>query len=109
MNIRILATAGLAALLPLAAGAQSPTAETAPVEATPLWLDVACARPELPKQQDFARLAGIDNFGQAYALRSRTMVNVQHHCQAGAQTVRLVMQADAPLDRRVAVVVRQAR
>ena len=94
----------LALLLPYAAAAATPTTETGPVEVGPSWIDVTCMRPALPAQQDFARLAGIANFGQAYALRNRAMVDVQRHCQKGTQAVRLVIKASGAVDRRVAVV-----
>lgn len=83
----------LAALLPLAAGAETPATQTAPVEVAPLQIIVQCARPALPNQQAFARLAGIDNFGQAYAARNKAMLQTQRECKQGASAVQLVQVA----------------
>jgi hypothetical protein len=71
----------LAALAPLAAHASPP----------PAAITVDCARPSLPSQQDIARLTGVDNFGQAYAVRARLMAQAQRACQSPVGKVQLVV------------------
>jgi hypothetical protein len=92
-------TSILVALLVVAA-AQTAFAQ----EAKPAVIEIDCAHINLPNQQDFARLAAIDNFTLAYNMRSRTMVRVQRSCQANGGTLLLVIEPTAPtLDRRVAI------
>lgn len=79
-------------LLPMLA-LSSPCAFAADA-APPLAID--CDHVHLPAQQAFARVAGIDNFGQAYAARARTMVRVERMCQQGTSTVLLVTQPASP-------------
>lgn len=86
MNVSNLAKTlalAIAAAIPLAALASPPQ----PVEIT-----VDCAHPALPSQQEFARFTGIDNFGQAYAMRARTMIRAQRACKNGAGQVRVVLE-----------------
>ena len=93
-------TSILLPLLLVAAAASSAFAE----EAKPAVIEIDCAHINLPNQQDFARLAAIDNFTLAYSMRSRTMVRVQRSCQANGGTLLLVIEPTAPtLDRRVAI------
>lgn len=80
MNLRLLPST-LIALLPLAAAA-------APSQTPAVLVD--CARPVLPTQRAVAEMAGIANLGQAYALRTRLMLDVQRACKSGAGQVRLV-------------------
>jgi hypothetical protein len=87
------ATALVAALLPLAATAAPPATETTPVQVGPLQIFISCAEPELPNQVAFARLAGLDNAGQAYAARTKAMVQTQHECKRGFSAVQLVQVA----------------
>lgn len=65
---------------------------------------IDCDHIALPSQQDFARIAGSDNFGQIYARRARAMADVQRGCQKGAARVMLVLDRHAPDARRVTVV-----
>jgi hypothetical protein len=63
-----------------------------------------CAHPVLPTQQQVARLTGIDNFTQAYAARTRLLLNAERSCkQLQADTVVLVFEPVVPArERRVA-------
>ncbi|KRA17071.1 hypothetical protein [Lysobacter sp. Root604] len=89
----------LATALALAA---SPAFATPPQAAA---LSIDCARPALPDQQAVARLTGIDNLGQAYAVRARLMADVGRACRrAGAQRVRIVLAEQAGDARRLAAV-----
>ncbi|RDZ26545.1 hypothetical protein DX914_16285 [Lysobacter silvisoli] len=64
--------------------------------APPAALTVDCQRPALPRQQALAQLTGIDNLGQAYAVRSRLMAQAARACQrTGTQQVRIVSQPAA--------------
>lgn len=92
-----LATLSLAAALALIA---APAAATPP-QAMSLLID--CERPALPDQQAVARLTGIDNLSQAYAVRARLMADASRACQrAGARQVRLVLAPQAGDARRLA-------
>ncbi len=41
---------------------------------------IDCQRPQLPSQQAVARLTEVDNFGQAYAMRTRLMADARRAC-----------------------------
>jgi len=86
MNVSTLAKTlalALAATMPLSALASPPQ---------PVEIVVDCAHPALPSQQEFARFTGIDNFGQAYAMRARVMIRAQRACKRGAGQVRVVLE-----------------
>jgi uncharacterized protein len=94
-----LATLSLAAALVLIA---APAAATPP-QAVSLLID--CERPALPDQQAVARLTGIDNLSQAYAVRARLMADASRACHRdGARHVRLVLAPQAGAARRLAAV-----
>ncbi|KRD72484.1 hypothetical protein [Lysobacter sp. Root983] len=96
MKLTVLSLAAALALAVL------PAAATPPQDATLL---IDCARPALPDQQAVARLTGIDNLGQAYAVRARLMVDVGRACRrAGAQRVSIVLAPQAVDARRLAAV-----
>jgi hypothetical protein len=97
---RAMKTTSILVPLLVVAAAQTALAE----EAKPAVIEIDCAHIDLPTQQDFARLAAIDNFTLAYNMRTRTMVRVQRSCQANGGTLLLVIEPTAPtLDRRVAI------
>ena len=80
MNVRI-ATCLLLGALPLAAIAAEPAA-----------IEIDCHAPRLPSQQAVADLLGYHNLGQAYAARSRLMLDAQRSCkQLGGARVRIVL------------------
>ncbi len=79
----------LAALL-LSVATFAAAAQPAPDPMAPS-ITIDCQRPLLPSQQAIARLTGIDNMGQAYAVRTRLMVDTQRACQRNAGLVRLVL------------------
>ncbi|HEY5852188.1 MAG TPA: hypothetical protein VIT62_15680 [Lysobacter sp.] len=85
----------LAVAVPGAAVAQSVTDAVAPV------ITIDCQRPLLPSQQAIARLTGLDNPGQAYAARTRLMIDTQRACQGNAVIVQLVL-ARPPSTQRLA-------
>lgn len=87
-----------AAALALAAALAAAPATASPPE--PVTITVDCARPTLPGQQAIARLTGVDNFSQAYAVRARLMGDAKRACQS-ASKVQLVLGA-APEARRLA-------
>jgi hypothetical protein len=87
-----------AAALAFAAGLAPAAATASPPE--PVTITIDCARPALPSQQAIARLTGVDNFSQAYAVRARLMGDAKRACQS-ASKVRLVLDA-APEARRLA-------
>lgn len=77
----------------------------APALATPpppsLLID--CAHPVLPDQQAVARLTGLDNLGQVYAVRARLMADAGRACHRdGAQRVRIVLAPTAERERALA-------
>lgn len=78
----------------------------APAAATPpqtVSLLIDCERPALPDQQAVARLTGIDNLSQAYAVRARLMADASRACHRdGAQRVRIVLAPPAGDARRLA-------
>lgn len=80
MNAKIPALALIVAL-PLCATAAQPE---------PAGITMDCARPALPSQQQVARLAGLDNFGQVYAARERLMRQGLRACERGARQVVIV-------------------
>lgn len=91
---RLMAAASASALLlAWSAQAQTPAAQTEPVQVAGVRIVIDCARPALPKQQAFAQLAGIANFSQAYAARAKAMLQSQHECQRGYSAVELVQVA----------------
>jgi hypothetical protein len=91
--------------LPLVLASVSPAAFAD--ETRPGAIEIDCAHISLPAQQDYARIAGIDNFSQLYVVRNRAMIRVQRSCQQGAQTLLLVFEPAAPDPRqRVALVQR---
>ncbi|MGO4221555.1 hypothetical protein AB4Y64_06825 [Lysobacter sp. TAF61] len=75
----------LALLVPAAAAAQVADDATAPT------ITIDCQRPLLPSQQAIARLTGVDNPGQAYAVRTRLMIDTQRACQRSPGIVQLVL------------------
>jgi hypothetical protein len=79
------------ALALLLAAALPTIAVAAPPEAVTVMID--CQRPQLPSQQAIARLTGVDNFGQAYAVRARLMVDSQRACQNNVGAVQLTLSA----------------
>lgn len=81
-----IAAALFAAILPLCAQASQP-------QLIPLVVD--CANPVLPSQHDVARFTGIDNFAQAYAVRTRLLQQSARECRRGVASVTLVLK---PLD-----------
>ncbi|SFL09560.1 hypothetical protein [Lysobacter sp. cf310] len=94
MNLSALSLAAALALAALPAAATPPQAAT---------LLIDCERPALPDQQAVARLTGIDNLGQAYAVRARLMAEAGRACQrAGTQQVRIVSAPPATDARRLA-------
>jgi sugar/nucleoside kinase (ribokinase family) len=66
---------------------------------------IDCARPVLPSQEEVSSLTGIENFGQAYAARSRLMEQGLRACKRGAKQVVIVSPSqprpDAPAVARV--------
>ncbi|UNK48239.1 hypothetical protein MNR01_10680 [Lysobacter sp. S4-A87] len=93
MNTRLFVLL-LAVVAPVAA-AQSATDPMSPT------ITIDCQRPLLPSQQDIARLTGVDNLGQAYAVRTRLMIDTQRACQRNAGIVQLVL-ANPQAPRRLA-------
>ncbi|MBU8977191.1 MULTISPECIES: hypothetical protein [unclassified Lysobacter] len=88
-----------AAVVPLAAAALALAAALAAAPASaqetgPVTLEIDCARPALPSQQDITRLTGVANFSQAYAVRARLMGDAKRACQS-ADKVRLVLDVEA--------------
>ena len=66
-------------------------------------LSIDCERPALPDQQQVARLTGIDNLSQTYAVRARLMAEAARACQrVGAEQVRIVLAPQAEPARRLA-------
>lgn len=94
MNLSALSLAAALALAALPAAATPPQTDT---------LLIDCERPALPDQHAVARLTGIDNLGQVYAVRARLMADAGRACQrAGAQQVRIVLAPQAVDARRYA-------
>ncbi len=79
----------LAALV-LVVVAPAATAQSAPDPMVPT-ITIDCQRPLLPSQQAISRLTGVDNAGQAYAVRTRLMIDSQRACQRNAGIVQLVL------------------
>ena len=77
-----------AAALAFAAAFVSTAASASPPE--PATITIDCARPTLPSQQAIARLTGVDNFSQAYAVRARLMGDAKRACQSAGK-VQLVL------------------
>ncbi len=53
-------------------------------------ITIDCAHPVLPSQAEVASLTGIENFGQAYAERTRLMQQAARACRGGVKQVVLV-------------------
>lgn len=64
-------------------------------------ITIDCQRPKLPSQQAVARLTGIDNFGQAYAMRARLMTDARRACLRNPGVDQVVMTRPQP-SRRLA-------
>lgn len=90
-------TSTLILALALTAALPSNAAES-PAQKPGIVID--CARPALPSQEEASTLTGIENFGQAYAARSRLMQQGLRACKRGAKHVVIVgpsqPQPDAP-------------
>lgn len=56
---------------------------------------IDCAAPALPSQQAVSTLTGIENYGQAYAARSRLMQQGLRACKRGAKHVVIVSPVQA--------------
>lgn len=95
-------TTALALALTLAALPLCALAESAPATIT-----IDCAHLTMPSQQAVARLTGIDNLTQAYAARTRLMINVQRSCKQAGGTIVLVGAGADAADRRVAIQARR--
>ncbi|MCL1635975.1 hypothetical protein M2650_15230 [Luteimonas sp. SX5] len=80
------------AILPLLFCATMPVgaAEAPP----PPAVTIDCAHPALPSQAEISSLTGIENFGRAYAERSRLMQQAVRVCRRGATQVVLVRGPD---------------
>lgn len=64
---------------------------------------IDCAHPALPSQRAVGAALAQSNSGQAYAARTRLMAEARRVCQRGrAPNVRLVREAPAPVQRRLA-------
>lgn len=87
-------------LLVLSLFAASAGASAAEVD-TGIVID--CAHPALPSQRAVGAALAQSNSGQAYAARTRLMAEARRACQRGhAANVRLVREAPAPVQRRLA-------
>lgn len=59
-------------------------------ETPPPSITIDCAHPALPSQAEVASLTGMENFGQAYAERTRLMQQAVRACRSGVAKVVLV-------------------
>ncbi|HEY5805539.1 MAG TPA: hypothetical protein VIT90_17820 [Lysobacter sp.] len=90
-SLAILLLATSAAVMPAMAAAAE-----APIEPGIQSITVDCQRPLLPSQQAVSRLTGIDNFGQAYAMRARLMSEARRACLRNPGIVRVVVTRPQP-------------
>jgi hypothetical protein len=88
----VLTAASLLAPIFVLAAPVSPASASPP---QPVEITIDCARPALPSQAAFARLAGIDNPGQAYAARARLMLRAQRACQPGVARLQVMLEPAA--------------
>lgn len=63
---------------------------------------IDCAHPLLPSQAEVSSLTGVENFGQAYAERTRLMQQALRACQRGAARVVIVRDPQTQMLEQVA-------
>lgn len=84
------------ALLALALVAANAMAAGPQDEALAPTITIDCQRPQLPSQQAVARLTGVDNLGQAYAMRARLMSDARRACLRNPGVDQVVMTRPQP-------------